>query len=601
MAKNFIAAVSLSFLVASGATTTYAGTCTSDADCPQDQVCSYLTNQCVQCVYPDDCAQGLICKDNQCVPPECAAHCDCAQGSFCYYGKCLTDPKTPVWCCARPGCPPGRWCFESSGGKGTCAENPEYLCADACDCGPAHACLDIAGVGYRCIKDLDDPWMPGGIALFGVIVPTGAATYCCGDPLCHAGRMAYGEMVENFSCYNRAEQSTSNFCGGPPCFSGNNCDPGESCVETEVNGPTDVLPIGSTCNPKGAHCVSNAVAEAVFGYSPAELLPACGQGCFPGQKCEVGWKPGGPYLYQRVVGTCSSCGNGACEAWENFHSCVQDCIATNSCGDGICSNGESPKNCAQDCTQVICGDGSCAASEVSSCAQDCGCPESPTFSDYRSVCGDGYCDPNPASLENCATCVEDCGTGCAVPVAQCKDVTVTADANCLANASIDDGSYVPGGVTFTLSQTPLGPYPLGTTAVTLAMRTSENMTTQCSGVVSVRDGTPPQITDFSVIPPSTWPPMQQLVNVTINYGATDSCSTATCQISSVTCNETISTSDYRIIDAHHVKLLAARTGRGSGRLYRITVLCSDAFGNSIAQVATVQVPHDRRQGQISGS
>ena len=48
------------------------------------------------------------------------------------------------------------------------------------------------------------------------------------------------------------------------------------------------------------------------------------------------------------------------------------------------------------------------------------------------------------------------------PVARCHDVTVSAGANCAADASVDDGSSDPdAGDTITVRQEPPGPYPLG--------------------------------------------------------------------------------------------------------------------------------------------
>ncbi len=389
-------------------------TCTSDGDCPQGWFCDVVLppnpGLCYQCDFSHACPSGQICVNNQCITPECKAHCDCPQGSFCYYGKCLTDPKTPVYCCTNPGCQPGRWCFEPNGGKGTCDEQPDYACQSACDCGPVHACLDIPGVGKRCIKDLDDPWNPGGTALFGATVPPGEPTYCCSDPLCHAGRYAYGTNVANFACFDLIEQASSNFCGGPPCLSACDCDPGQSCLDTHVTGT--VPPVGDICSPKRGQCVSNAVAEAVYGASPAELIPCCGKGCFPGQKCEIGWRPGGAYLFQRIVGVCAGACSTVCFG-ENLQQCLQDCGG--NCGNGICSGWKTPKNCPSDCP-VVCGDGSCYAGEVTSCPQDCGCPDSPTFPDYYSYCGDGFCDPNPLSLENCVNCPHDCSSICPQPV-----------------------------------------------------------------------------------------------------------------------------------------------------------------------------------------
>jgi hypothetical protein len=48
--------------------------------------------------------------------------------------------------------------------------------------------------------------------------------------------------------------------------------------------------------------------------------------------------------------------------------------------------------------------------------------------------------------------------------------------------------------------------------------------------------------------------------------------------------------DWLIIDAHHVQLRAERAGTGSGRVYAITVSCGDAAGNHASANATVSVP-----------
>jgi len=45
------------------------------------------------------------------------------------------------------------------------------------------------------------------------------------------------------------------------------------------------------------------------------------------------------------------------------------------------------------------------------------------------------------------------------PIALCADVVASADANCLARASVDNGSYDPDGDPVTFTQEPPGPYP----------------------------------------------------------------------------------------------------------------------------------------------
>jgi poly(3-hydroxybutyrate) depolymerase len=79
------------------------------------------------------------------------------------------------------------------------------------------------------------------------------------------------------------------------------------------------------------------------------------------------------------------------------------------------------------------------------------------------------------------------------PIAQCKDVIVSADGNCLGQASVDSGSYDPDGDPITLSQSPPGPYPLGTNTVLLTVTDSLGASSSCSARVIVRDTTPPVI------------------------------------------------------------------------------------------------------------
>jgi uncharacterized protein (DUF1330 family) len=179
------------------------------------------------------------------------------------------------------------------------------------------------------------------------------------------------------------------------------------------------------------------------------------------------------------------------------------------------------------------------------------------------------------------------------PVAVCQNVTAVAGSNCTASASIDNGSYDPDGDPITLTQSPAGPYSLGNTSVTLTVSDNKGASSQCTGTVNVTDYTPPTITSASVTPSELWPPNKKMVDVTVNYNSNDNCdSHSTCALS-VTCNEPISSSDYTVVDAHHVKLTADRLGSGNGRIYTITITCTDASGNSSGQAVAVTVPHDQ--------
>jgi len=65
----------------------------------------------------------------------------------------------------------------------------------------------------------------------------------------------------------------------------------------------------------------------------------------------------------------------------------------------------------------------------------------------------------------------------------------------MATASIDNGSFDPdAGDTIALTQTPLGPYPLGNTLVTLTVTDNHGASSTCIATVTVRDTTAPTIT-----------------------------------------------------------------------------------------------------------
>ena len=80
------------------------------------------------------------------------------------------------------------------------------------------------------------------------------------------------------------------------------------------------------------------------------------------------------------------------------------------------------------------------------------------------------------------------------PVARCRDVAVSAGPNCLAAASVDNGSFDPDGDPITVMQLPSSPYPPGTNLVILSVADNHGLTNTCTAMVIVRDTTPPTIT-----------------------------------------------------------------------------------------------------------
>ena len=79
----------------------------------------------------------------------------------------------------------------------------------------------------------------------------------------------------------------------------------------------------------------------------------------------------------------------------------------------------------------------------------------------------------------------------APPVALCTDIKLSADANCEASGSINNGSFDPDGGPVTLGQVPPGPYGLGSTLVLLTVTDDEGDTDTCSAWVTVNDVTAP--------------------------------------------------------------------------------------------------------------
>jgi hypothetical protein len=187
------------------------------------------------------------------------------------------------------------------------------------------------------------------------------------------------------------------------------------------------------------------------------------------------------------------------------------------------------------------------------------------------------------------------------PTAICQNVTVSAGPSCTANASIDNGSFDPdGGDTITLSQSPAGPYPLGTTSVTLTVTDNHGASNQCTANVTVVDDTPPAITGTSASPSSLGPPNHKMMNVTVNYSVSDNCDASPACVLSVASNEPLdgtgdgdTSPDWEVIDAHQVRLRAERAGGGTGRVYTITITCTDAANNSSSKTVTVTVPDNQ--------
>jgi hypothetical protein len=112
--------------------------------------------------------------------------------------------------------------------------------------------------------------------------------------------------------------------------------------------------------------------------------------------------------------------------------------------------------------------------------------------------------------------------------------------------------------------------------------------------------TPPNIAALTPSPALLAPPNHKMAAVTIAVKVTDNCDTAvaqSCQIVAITSNEPISgvgdgdtAPDWAITGKLAANLRSERSGTGSGRVYTLTVQCTDAAGNSTTETTTVTVP-----------
>jgi hypothetical protein len=99
--------------------------------------------------------------------------------------------------------------------------------------------------------------------------------------------------------------------------------------------------------------------------------------------------------------------------------------------------------------------------------------------------------PPPAPANTYTIQIPACAVNCNVnqlPVAVVQDVSVIADnAGGTAAANIDNGSSDPDGDAITLTQTPAGPYAVGTTSVMLTVVDTKGATAQASANITVVD------------------------------------------------------------------------------------------------------------------
>jgi len=129
---------------------------------------------------------------------------------------------------------------------------------------------------------------------------------------------------------------------------------------------------------------------------------------------------------------------------------------------------------------------------------------------------------------------------------------------------------------------------------------NENITTQKQTII-VEDVSLPSIDSLSADPNVLWSPNHKMIPVTLTVSATDNCDLdPNCEIIDVSSNEPVNglgdgdtAPDWEITGDLTLNLRAERSGKGSGRLYTITVRSKDYALNASEMQVTVSVPHGK--------
>jgi predicted extracellular nuclease len=116
--------------------------------------------------------------------------------------------------------------------------------------------------------------------------------------------------------------------------------------------------------------------------------------------------------------------------------------------------------------------------------------------------------------------------------------------------------------------------------------------------LDVCDEIAPTFDSVSVSPDTLWPANHKYVNVTASVAVSDNFdANPTITLVSVESNEPDNgeddgntVNDIVIVDDYHFNLRAERSGVGTGRIYTITYMVTDACGNSATATVTVTVP-----------
>ena len=135
-------------------------------------------------------------------------------------------------------------------------------------------------------------------------------------------------------------------------------------------------------------------------------------------------------------------------------------------------------------------------------------------------------------------------------------------------------------------------YVMGADGSNVTLLTSAGVNAEAT----VRHVRAPAITRITTTPSVLWPPNNNSVPVSVQVDVSDdSDPTPVCRITDVTSNEAVDETAWRITGRLQVDLRAERFGQGTGRIYTLSVACTNTSELSSTTTVAVTVPHDQRK------
>lgn len=186
------------------------------------------------------------------------------------------------------------------------------------------------------------------------------------------------------------------------------------------------------------------------------------------------------------------------------------------------------------------------------------------------------------------------------PVVLTKNITAYLDENgqvTITPAQVDNGSSDNCAIqSRTLDISTFTCDDIGANTVILTVRDVNGNSASNTATVTVVDNLGPIITSVTPDQAFLWAPNNKMRAINVAIVSTDNCpgTGISCEIIGVSCNEVDNDgiADWEITGDNTVNLRAERWGDGTGRIYTITVQCTDGSGNASQATTTVLVAHN---------